>query len=319
MPIIIDGNKVVETPVRDILSNLQQQLQVCGSDKLQNIQYNQSNARVCCPIHKDGHERTPSCDILLCDRRGVNAGTVHCFGCGYTANITKFVQDCLNTSFRSATDWLLGFVDYSFISDIRDIGDVDFFDEENNVQNLLPNVTQEVLRKFDYIHPYMFKRKLTMDVINKFEVGYDKETDSLTFPVYVNGNCLFVARRRVSYKRFDMPSITPKPIYGLDYITQDEIIVCESIINALTCWQYGRQAVALFGTGSHEQIEQLKNISCRKLILALDGDYAGECGTKRILDQIQDKIVTVLDIPKGKDINDLTKEEFDQLEEKYFV
>lgn len=48
----------------------------------------------------------------------------------------------------------------------------------------------------------MFKRKLSLDIIKKFDVGYDKNTDALTFPVYVNNNCLFVAKRYIKYKRF---------------------------------------------------------------------------------------------------------------------
>ena len=79
----------------------------------------------------------------------------------------------------------------------------------------------------------MFQRKLTDEVIEKFDVGYDPETDALTFPVYVNGNCLFVAKRKVKYKQFLMPKIEPKPIYGLDYITENEVVVCESVIDAL--------------------------------------------------------------------------------------
>lgn len=114
----------------------------------------------------------------------------------------------------------------------------------------MPIITLDELKSYDYIHPYMFKRRLTDEIINKFDVGYDPKTQALTFPVWVDGRCLFVARRRVNYKRFDMPEIYPKPIYGLDYLTTNEVIVCESILNALTCYVYGKEAVALFGTGS---------------------------------------------------------------------
>ena len=111
-----------------------------------------------------------------------------------------------------------------------------------------------------------------------------------------------------------MPNINPKPIYGLDYLTGDEAIVCESIINALTCWSYGYQAVALLGTGSEYQIEKLKSLPQRKIILALDGDSAGYKGTKKIYKALKDfKIVSILKVPEGKDINDLSKEEFEAL------
>ena len=161
----------------------------------------------------------------------------------------------------------------------------------------------------------MFERKLTDDIIKKFDVGYDPKTDSLTFPVYVDGKCVFVAKRRVKYKRFDLPELKNKPIYGLDYVTDNEFIICEGVIDALTCWSYGKQAVALFGTASDYQLKVLNSVRQRKLVIGTDGDEAGDKAARRIAKALTNKLVTRLDIPKGKDINDLSKEEFDKLEE----
>ena len=315
MPIIVDNNKIIDTDVKTILTLLQQQLYAMGINKLNRVDYKLNNARITCPIHKNGQEHTPSCDILLHDKDdGTPAGTVHCFGCGYRANIVKFISDCLGISYKAATEWLLNCCNYSLIDNIRDLGDLDLTPTNiKNNYNDLPIVTLDELKSYDYIHPYMFERKLNDFVINKFDVGYDPKTDSLTFPVYVNGTCLFVAKRRTKFKRFDMPEIYPKPIYGLDYITDDEVIVCESIINALTCWVYGKQAVALFGKGYEYQINLLNNINTRKIILALDGDEAGKMGIKRISKGLTNKIVTKLNLPDCKDINDLSKEQFDEL------
>jgi DNA primase len=107
-----------------------------------------------------------------------------------------------------------------------------------------------------------------------------------------------------------MPQINPKPIYGLDYIKSNEVIVCESVINALTCFSYGREAIALFGTGSASQADILKNSNIRHFILALDPDTAGISGTNRLVKALDNKLVSILPVPKGKDINDLTREEF---------
>ena len=265
MPFRID-DKIIETPVRTILESLQQQVQALGINKLKRIEYKTSEARITCPIHKNGCENTPSCYVALVDRGGIPAGTTHCFTCGYKANLLKLVADCMQTNCDSARKWLLGFCDYSLVEKVRDVPTLIQEEVKTNNYDTLPIITQEELRGYDYIHPYMFKRKLTPEIIQKFEVGYDPKTDSLTFPVYVNGKCLFVAKRKVKTKQFFLPKIEPKPIYGLDYITDNEIIVCESVINALTCWVYGRQAIALFGLGSEYQIEVLKNIPQRKLI-----------------------------------------------------
>lgn len=328
MPCIIDNNKVVLTPIKDIINMLQQQLYVSHIDKLKDVQYKQLNARITCPIHKNGHENTPSCDILLQDKETINsfgekviipAGTVHCFGCGYNASLVKFIADCLNISYRKAIEWLLGFIDYELLEERRDIGE-DIFSSKKiyNNYNELPIITNDVLKEFDYYHPYMEQRKLTSDIIEKFEVGYYPKEDVLTFPVYVNGLCLFVAKRKVKYKKFIMPKVEPKPIYGLDYVENEkEVYITESIINALTLWSYGLKAVALFGTGSRYQIDLLNSTDIRKFILCLDGDEAGINGRNRLMKFLKNKIVTYLDIPKDKDINDLSKEEFFKLNENF--
>lgn len=319
MSCIIDGDKVLTTPIKTILLMLKQQLDAMGIHKLKDMTFKSSDAILTCPHHKNGQENKPSCYVSLTDKGKLPAGSVHCFTCDYRANIVKFVADCLEVSYRSATEWLLGFCDYDIMGSVRELPEL--FAEETDVKNnydTLPIITTSELRQYDYIHPYMFQRKLTMEVIQKFEVGYDMQTDSLTFPVYVDGRCLFVAKRRVKWKQFLMPSIEPKPIYGLDYLTDNVVIVCESVINALTCWSYGKQAIALFGTGSDYQIQKLKELPQREIILALDPDTAGKRGTYKIRKALQNcKIVRHYDIPEGKDINDLTEEEFKNLAELF--
>lgn len=324
--LIVDSNKKIITPIDEIVETLQEHIFALGINKLEKIEKKGNNLRITCPCHKGGCESRPSCDVLLEDKavgkKTVPAGTVHCFSCGYSANFVKFISDCLGISFRKSIEWLLSCADYEIYAEQRESFVFDFFEdkkEESTNYSELPLITCEDLKKFDFYHPYMEKRKLTPEIIEKYEIGYYPEEDVLTFPVYVDGRCLFVAKRKVGYKKFIMPVVIPKPIYGLDYvINENEIYVTESIINALTLESYGLNAVALFGTGSYYQIDVLKDIQARKLVLCLDGDEAGKKGRERIMQGIDNKIVTYLEIPKGKDVNDLSKEEFFSLEEKLF-
>lgn len=309
------NNRIVKTPVKDIIELLRQQCFVNHLDRLRNIEIKSNNIRITCPFHSGGHERTPSCEILLEDKGSTPAGTVHCFGCGYRASLVKFIANCLNISYKQATEWILSISNYDIIQSTRDISEIELKLDTEDVEEEVPEVSIDELKQYDYIHPYMFERKLTDDIIKKFDVGYDPKTDSLTFPVYVDGKCIFVAKRRVKYKRFDLPELKNKPIYGLDYITDNEFIICEGVIDALTCWSYGKQAVALFGTASDYQLKVLNNVRQRKLVIGTDGDEAGDKAARRIAKALTNKLVTRLDIPKGKDINDLSKEEFDKLEE----
>ena len=309
------NNRIIKTPVKDIIELLRQQCFVNHLDRLRNIEIKSNNIRITCPFHSGGHERTPSCEILLEDKGSTPAGTVHCFGCGYRASLVKFIANCLNISYKQATEWILSVSNYDIIQSTRDISEIELKLDNEDVEEEIPEVSIDELKQYDYIHPYMFERKLTDDIIKKFDVGYDPKTDSLTFPVYVDGKCIFVAKRRVKYKRFDLPELKNKPIYGLDYVTDNEFIICESVIDALTCWSYGKQAVALFGTASDYQLKVLNNVRQRKLVIGTDGDEAGDKAARRIAKALTNKLVTRLDIPKGKDINDLSKEEFDKLEE----
>ena len=309
------NNKIIKTPVKDIIELLRQQCFVNHLDRLRNIEIKSNNIRITCPFHSGGHERTPSCEILLEDKGSTPAGTVHCFGCGYRASLVKFIANCLNISYKQATEWILNVSNYDIIQSTRDISEIELKLDNEDVEEEIPEVSIDELKQYDYIHPYMFERKLTDDIIKKFDVGYDPKTDSLTFPVYVDGKCVFVAKRRVKYKRFDLPELKNKPIYGLDYITDNEFIICEGVIDALTCWSYGKQAVALFGTASDYQLKVLNSVRQRKLVIGTDGDEAGDKAARRIAKALTNKLVTRLDIPKGKDINDLSKEEFDKLEE----
>lgn len=307
--LMVDDIPILENEMT-ILETLRNELHNRGIDKLAVIKKTHGNIQVCCPIHKDGKERKPSCGINLDGSKGTAPGTVHCFTCGYVASFKEFVSDCFgyNDKGEYGKRWLLE----NFVS-------VAVEKRKSFSLNLGRNkpkqqfVTEEELDTYRYFHPYMYERHLTDEIIDKFDVGYDKETKCLTFPVWdEKGRCVFVARRSVNTKFFNYPREVNKPIYGLNFISSDinRVVVCESIINALTCWTWGIPAIALIGTGSFEQYPILQNSHIRKYLLALDPDEAGDKGRQRIRNNVKGKMIVDLQIPPGKDVNDLTEEEF---------
>ena len=64
------------------------------------------------------------------------------------------------------------------------------------------------------------------------------------------------------------------------------------------------------GTGCKHQYEILNKVGIRSYILALDPDGAGRQGTLRFIKSIKNCMISIKDLPDGKDVNDLTKEEF---------
>lgn len=301
--------------------------------------------QIACPSHNDGNERHPSCGILLHDEiRGgekYHAGWCHCFACGYTASLPEVVELVLGRNkvhSKSGLEWLQenipGFeepeFDYLIPQDVSKALQDKF--AINYIKSLVETkpvkyVSEEELSKYRFTVDYMYERKLTDEIISKFDVGVDlhykpegrkKEIPCITFPVRdEKGNVLFIYRRSLNTKMFFMPEGLDKPVYGVYELPDDckSVILCESIFNALTCWVYGYPALALFGTGTPQQINHLKRLGCKEFVIGLDPDKSGNSGYKRLKKGLKDVAIIrrINGIPEGKDINDLTKEEFEEL------
>lgn len=288
-----------------------------GRELFHKIKPGPNNIQICCPKHKDGQEKNPSCGISTKQLGKNPAGTVHCFACGYVASLSEMISFCFGYDDGGSygDSWLISnFLDYEVVQ--RKV-DIEFTRKDNSSDKSF--VSEEELCKYRYLHPYMLKRKLTDEIINMFDVGYDKDTDSLTFPVKdENGNCLFVARRSVNKHFFNYPKEAIKPLHGLYELSllkdkPNELYLCESSLNMLSCWIYGHPAVALLGTSNSFQLHQLRLVPQRTIVFALDPDEAGEKACNKIYSYLKNyKICKKLILPQEKDVNDLTKEEFDK-------
>lgn len=314
-----------------ILTELRRQLAELGINRFADFKVGASNIQTNCPIHSDGQEKKPSCGIRTTDSKNAKSGMVHCFSCGYTATLEQMISNCfgVNDLGQFGTKWLVqNFVTISVEN--RPEIKLDFSRNKENIKN--EYVSEKELEKYRFTHSYMYKRKITDEVIEKFDVGYDacfeiknnlgktSRYECVTFPVRdKKGKTLFIARRSVRGKFFHYPESIEKPVYGLYEIDSDsaEIIVCESIFNVLTCYTYKRKAVALLGLGTEYQYKQLLDMPNRTFILAFDGDAAGERAVERIRNRIGGKkILKRVFMPKGKDINDLSIEEFEDVFKK---
>ena len=304
--IVID-DLMINSSYYDILIAFRVYINSKGINFFKDIKLGQDNIMVTCPFHKNGQEKKPSCGISLKD------GIVHCFTCGTVKTFTEMLSYCLGyyDKGEKGKQWIINNVEFNRLEQ-RAINIS--ISREKRLKSFVSDLE---LNKYRYYHPYMFQRKLTNEIIGKFDVGYDDETKCITFPVRdKQGRTLFIARRSVEKKYFNYPSGVEKPLYGIYELSSNakEVIICESIFNALTCEVYGKEALALNGTGSKEQIELIKNLGVRTIYLALDNDEAGEKGCRRIYEKIRGKfIVYRMVFPIGKDVNDLSKEEFENI------
>ena len=313
-----------DVELETIIKELKSQLSANGVQRFAKIFPSGDDIMVCCPYHKGGQENRPSAGIRRSD------GKLHCFNCDKTVALDEMIANCFGYNdpawgFR----WLLSNFSTVSVEERKDIK-LDLSRDTPMPQNAPNFVSEEELDSYRYYHPYMKQRGLIDAVIEAFDIGYDKKTDSITFPVRYwgavnNGKCMFVAKRRIKYKRFDLPKDMEKPLYGLYEVWKNielgadttEIYVVEGLFDCLRLWCNGKIAVAGFGClFSDYQIELLKGLPVRKLILALDNDEAGRRATKKLKKQIKNKIVTEAVLPKGrKDVGECTDDEIDNLED----
>lgn len=312
---------IIDASVTDILTTLKAQLANEHIHLFAKTFDSGKDVMICCPYHKDGQERKPSAGIRKSD------GLMHCLACGKTVRIDEMIANCFG---HSDSIWGYKWLAKNFVSinvEDRDEVELDFGRNTSSKSGSTVYdtfITDEELDSYRYVHPYMYERGLTDDVIDLFDIGYDKQTNSITFPVRdKSGVCRFVAKRSVSTKRFDLPKNIAKPLYGLYETCKlgkiDTVYVCEGLFDCLRLWCVGKVAVAGFGClFSDYQIKLLEELPTRKITLALDNDAAGYEAAEYLRQRIRNKIVTEVVLPDNrKDIGECTDEELHNLKEIY--
>lgn len=317
------NNNYIITDVYDIMVELRKQLGANGINRFSKIIKSGNNIQTNCPFHHDGQERKPSFGILTKSTNDYKAGQCHCFACGWSGTISEMISNCFgHDDFGNfGNKWLVS----NFLTiGVENRPEIEFDIERNtsHTKKEIKFISENELDKYRYYHPYMWKRKLSPKIVDLFDVGYDNDTECITFPVRdINGNCLFVARRSVNVKYFNYPASQTKGLYGIYELYKikpfpSDIYICESMIDALTLWTHNKYACALNGLGTNLQFKQLNDMPCRHFILATDSDEAGINARNRIRQALKNKLVTQIKLPEGrKDINECTWEEIENLVE----
>lgn len=315
------GDTIIKAELGEVLGELQRQFTYNQIPYLQKIKDSGTDFMVQCPYHGNGQERKPSAGIRKSD------GMFHCFACNEVHTLPEVISYCFGYDDmfgKEGLKWLIK--NFNAVEvEVRDDVQIDM--ARNNISNkgsILDNsdsnkskwVSEEELDSYRYYHKYWGSRGIIDDdIIELFDLGYDRETDSITFPVRdIRGNCLFVARRSVKSKIFNYPKGVEKPLYGWYECYKEmpvgyqDLFVTESMIDTILLWQAGHYSVALNGVGSELQFKQLRTSSIRHLILATDNDSAGQFARERIRANVTNKLITEIEFPDDiKDIGDLGK------------
>lgn len=316
----------VEQVVRDL------KLQLYGTGLLKEINNTGSDLMITCPFHKGGKENKPSCGVLLKEKhlngKSYEAGTVHCYTCGYTSDLPQFVADVLGLKNSLAGyKWLVG--KYNYSTEEREPLELNLYrgqaQKSSYMDEDLVEKYHQSLLKSEEACTYLKNRKLADWVLKAYRVGFDPEDATVLFPVRgMDGRVVFYKGRSITGKHFYNAKDIDKSsvVFGLwelceghfkDVVTAEDLIwITESEIDALSLISYGEYAVAIMGSHiSEEQCKDLERAPFRRFVIATDNDEAGRKGASQIKRLL---------IPKGfrftnlrwntelKDINDLVTE-----------
>ncbi len=265
---------------------------------------------IACPFH---NEKSPSCVVQD------DIGLFHCFGCGASGDLIKFVEKIENIQFIDAckkiADWFN--IKYSFEKKVHSD-----LDHSTSLTNWFVDSLKHNLTAIEYLK----NRGLTEKTISTFEIGWIPEANSvlnfckkqnisneimlkigfkdsilkifqnrIVFPIYVHNKvCGFGARyitKRFGPKYINSPETEyfkkSEILYGTKYVDKYKpIVLVEGYMDVVVMHQFGCNAVAALGTAiSYNHVNQIFNMG-QEAIICLDGDEAGLKSMKRIVELV---------------------------------
>ena len=147
--------------------------------------------------------------------------------------------------------------------------------------------------------------------------GHEHFRGCLTFPILDQaGQAGEVYGRRLDPHATPRHLYLPGPHQGVwnpVAFEAEELIICESVIDALTLWCAGfRQVTAAYGVDGWTPDHQAALIEhgVKRVLVAFDGDDAGDRGAKALAAELTGAGVEVfrVELPRGADVNDVAVE-----------
>ena len=146
--------------------------------------------------------------------------------------------------------------------------------------------------------------------------GHEHFNGSIVVPIIDNNNVVEAYGRKI---RNNLRKGTPKHLYlpgphvgvfNADCLkSSDEIILCESLIDALTFWNHGfRNVTTSYGTGGFTDgiMGALKDNKIKRVLIAYDRDKAGEEAAKELSTKLNTENIDTyrIQFPKNMDANE---------------
>jgi DNA primase len=147
------------------------------------------------------------------------------------------------------------------------------------------------------------------------ESGHEHFNGSLVIPVIndrkvteVYGRKLRDDLRKGTATHLYLPG-AHQGVFNLDGIQGDEVILCESLIDALTFWRWGfKHVTTSYGTSgfTDELLQTLVDRNIKRVLIAYDRDESGNVSAEKVTKQLNKNNIDAYRIlfPKGMDANE---------------
>ena len=261
-----------------------------------------------CSFHSN--TRTPAGEVHKSN------GTFFCFSCQKTADLVELV---MHTSGRTY------FESVRFIKSKEQENDLEI--EINKKLYIKPDYVpydELIIKRLnnnmldsDRAKDYMLYRKISLQSIAKFSLGYSEKQDMVTVPVHSpEGITVGFVGRSIEGKDFKNTPGLPKSktLFNLHRVkTADRVYVVESSFDAIRLDQVGFPAVATLGANvSNAQIE-LFHKYFNNIIVIADNDEAGGNMKDKIIEKLGSRVSVIQLNKEYKDIGDMQDEEIQKL------
>ncbi len=267
---------------------------------------------VFCPFHNN--YRTPAGEISK-DR-----GTFFCFSCQTWKSLPEFVMFTTRKTFFEATRMIDSFATETDIAGMIDNILVDQPEYVPFDELMIRRLHQQALESPRAIR-YYEGRRISLDSVNKFSLGYSQNQDMVIVPVSNPDGSVFVGfvGRSVEGKEFKNTPKLPKSkiLFNLHRARKyDTVYVVESSFDAIRLDQNGVPAVATLGANVSKTQTDLLTKYFNDVIVVGDNDDAGKEMQKKILDRLGHR-ATLISLPsRFKDIGDMQDSDIKELTDK---
>jgi DNA primase len=298
---------------------------LCKSLGLRNVKNDDGSdwLNCSCPMHKD--ER-PSFGI------NKQTGVYSCFVCG-TGTIVGLLSNLYSISDSDAKEKLETFSSSPMAFDawLRSFSDISKRRNFRNEQHLLSEAMLGMYNPGPNDYNTLIQRGFDPQVLASAEVGYDRVLRRNTFPIRSKtgrftgliGRSIRTSRNGTTRWKVYWETRIREQLYNVQNVLENqELLITEGPLDVLRAIQFDYPSNSIVGifsaTPTRTQLDLIRSLSPKSIILGLDADEAGAIGTLKLLETFIDEVpMFQLEFPKNtKDIGEQSYKSFWKMYEK---